>query len=342
MPLYQRAGSPHWWVRISIAGRETRRSTGTQNRQSAEEFEQRERERLWRLHKLGDRGAVRWKEVAARWLKETTKRSIAMDRMILTWFAQHLDEEMVMSIDHDAIEVLREHALHEGMAPATVDRYFALIRAILRKCAAEWRYLESAPKVSMYRPEQGEPRWLTHAEFASLLKQLPDHLKLCARFAVLTGLRMRSMLALTWDRIDLPNKRLRIPGKQMKAGRSLGIPLSAEAVRVLKDARKFSPNGQHVFQYDGTPIGDCNTRAFKLAVERAKVEPLRWHDLRHTFASWAVQGGVTLHELMQLGGWASYQMVLRYAHLAPDHLASAAEKIGTKSRTVKKRAAAKK
>jgi integrase len=74
-------------------------------------------------------------------------------------------------------------------------------------------------------------------------------------------------------------------------------------------------------------------------VKRAKLEPLRWHDLRHTFAAWAVQNGVTLHELMQLGGWASYQMVLRYAHLAPDHLALAAQKVAGKSHRRRRRAA---
>ncbi|MGA2564624.1 MAG: tyrosine-type recombinase/integrase [Steroidobacteraceae bacterium] len=78
-------------------------------------------------------------------------------------------------------------------------------------------------------------------------------------------------------------------------------------------------------------IADCNTNAFQKAVTRAKLAPLRWHDLRHTFASWAIQSGVAPHELMQLGGWASYSMVLRYAHLAPDHLAAAAEKVARTS-----------
>jgi integrase len=65
----------------------------------------------------------------------------------------------------------------------------------------------------------------------------------------------------------------------------------------------------------------------------AKVDPLRWHDLRHTWASWAVQSGVTLHELMLLGGWRSFPMVLRYAHFAPDHLALAAAKVRLNRRT---------
>lgn len=330
MPLYRPRGSKNWWVRISVAGHKTRRTTGTEDRQQAEEFEQRERERLWRLHKLGNRGSVRWADATKRWLEETTKRSRDMDEMILAWLEPHLKDEALEAIDRDALDELRKMMADEKMKPATVNRYMALVRAILRKAADEWRMLDHPPKVPMHRTVLKEPRWLTQEEFERLAKQLPPHLSLAARFAVLTGLRMRSMLALTWDRIDLRQKRLWVPGEQMKAGRSHGLPLSIAACKVLRQLKTLSPTGEHVFQYEGTPIADCNTAAFKKAVKRAKVDPLRWHDLRHTFASWAVQGGVTLQELMALGGWSSYAMVLRYAHLAPDHLAEAAEKVGRK------------
>ena len=64
------------------------------------------------------------------------------------------------------------------------------------------------------------------------------------------------------------------------------------------------------------------------ALERAGIErSFRWHDLRHTWASWHVQSGTPLQELMELGGWASFEMVLRYAHLAADHLRGAACRI---------------
>jgi integrase len=147
---------------------------------------------------------------------------------------------------------------------------------------------------------------------------------------VLTGLRMRAMLSLTWDRIDMEGKRLWVPGEQQKAGKTHGIPLADEAVSVLKKLRKLNPEGDHVFQWNGKPIDDCNTKAFQDALQRAKIDRANWHTLRHTFASWAVMRGVTLQELMELGDWSSYEMVLRYAHLAPDHLTSAASKLGTK------------
>jgi integrase len=100
------------------------------------------------------------------------------------------------------------------------------------------------------------------------------------------------------------------------------------------DVLKSLPrDGDYLFHWRGERFDDCNTLAFKTAVTAAKLDPLRWHDLRHMWASWAVQSGVTLHELMLFGGWRSFSMVLRYAHFAPDHLAAAAAKIRRNFRT---------
>lgn len=323
MPLYRRPGSPFWWVRI---GRKTRRSTGTENRKDAEEFERVLTERLWRINRLGDRSAVSWDEAAERWLKDS-KKPKKRDREFIAWLKPRIGEYPVSAVaDPDALEELRQDGLAEDWSHSTVDRLMGTVSAILHKCA-EWRYLEHAPKVPMYRPQNDEPRWLTPEEFERLSEHLPRHLELAARFAVATLLRMRAMLQLTWDRIDLENKRAWVPRRHQKASRSFGLPLSSEAARVLSELKKLNPDGAHVFQWNGRPIDDCNTLAFQKAVEAAGVSPLRWHDLRHTGASWAVQSGVTLQELMVLGDWRSYTMVLRYAHLAPSHAASAAEKV---------------
>ena len=67
--------------------------------------------------------------------------------------------------------------------------------------------------------------------------------------------------------------------------------------------------------------------AWKRALKRAGIENFRFLDLRHTWASWHVMNGTGLQELMELGGWKSYEMVLRYAHLAPEHLSNAAARI---------------
>lgn len=332
MPLYRRAGSPFWWVRF---GRKTRVSTGTKDRAEAKEFEDRLRERLWRRDKLGDRGATPWTEVADRWLSDS-KRPRKRDREILKWLQGEIGQETVQSLAHpDALESLRKSALAEGWQHSTVDRVMRTVRAVLRKCVA-WRYLDYAPSVPMYGESESEPRWLTPEEFKALVAELPPHLKLAARFAVLTLLRMREQSRLTWDRVDLKAQRAWIPRAQMKGQRTHAIDLSKDAVQVLKEARALNPAGERVFQYEGSPIDDFHTAAFKKAAERAKLLPLRWHDLRHTGASWAVQQGVTLPELMVLGGWKSYRMVLRYAHLAPANSTSAVEKVAQRAHTPKR------
>ena len=76
------------------------------------------------------------------------------------------------------------------------------------------------------------------------------------------------------------------------------------------------------------PITQVSTKAWYGALERAGVSNFRWHDLRHTWASWHVQSGTPLFALQELGGCESAEMVRRYAHLAADHLAPFAERLG--------------
>jgi integrase len=139
----------------------------------------------WRQRNLGERPNFPWTEARKRWLAETQKRTKAKDEAILTWFDEHLKDSDMQGITREVIDELRALKAEE-QSQATADRYMALLRAILRKCANDWGVLDAAPKVPMYRPRVAEPRFLTRAEFDRLLKELPPHLKLAARFAVLS------------------------------------------------------------------------------------------------------------------------------------------------------------
>jgi len=332
MPLYRRPGSPFWWVRI---GRKTRKSTGTADKRAAKEFESVLQQRIWRREKLGDRSSVSWNEATERYLSGST-RARKREREFIAWLEPRLGMYPVSAVaDPDALEELRKDGLAEGWSHTTVDRMMRVIRAVLRKCWKDWRYLESAPVVPMYGEDEDadEPHWLTREEFDRLKAELPPHLKLAAEFAVLTLLRMRSQSRLTWNRIDLMSQRAWIPSGQMKGGKTFGVSLSSRAVKILRDVRALGHKGERVFQFEGRPIDNFNTAAFKKAAKRAELLPLRWHDLRHTGASWAVQNGATLPELMALGDWKSYRSVLRYAHFAPSHAAGAAELVAQREHT---------
>jgi integrase len=337
--LYRRKNSPHYWCRFQLDGREIRISTRTGNRAAAQEFETLARNRTYNQIRLGHRPAYPWTDASARWLRESSKRSKDIDERIIAWISAQVGTATVQEITREVIEELRALKAEE-QSQSTADRYMALLRSILRKCESDWQVLDKAPRVPMYRPERPEPRWLTPAQFRLLEKHLPAHLKHAARFAVLTGLRMRAMLSLTWDQVDMAKGRAWIAGADMKGKDTHGFPLSPDAVAVLRAAHKRK-KGEWIFHWRGKRAADCNGKAFKDAVKAAKLEPLRWHDLRHTWASWAVQSGATLHEVMKLGAWRSLAMVMRYSHLAPDHLSEAAAKVRLSARKPahKKRAA---
>lgn len=324
MPIRKRHDSPYWQIHI---GRKTRISSGTEDYDAARELEKVLIQRAWEREKRGDRGCIAFDDAAQRWLDSSGKLK-KRDREILDWLSPHIGLESVASVaESDSIEEIRKEGLAAGWSYSTIDRAMGTVSAVLRDCLRR-NELERAPMVPMYRAPKGEPRYLTPPELDQLCWNLPMHLALAVRVAVHTLLRMRAMLKLTKNRVDLQKAQAWVPSAHQKAGRSFGLPLNSEAVRALRALWLLSPReSPFLFTWQGRPIDDCNTLAFQEGVRRAGLAPLRWHDLRHTGASWAVQSGVSLPELMLLGDWKDYRSVLNYAHLAPSQAAHAADRV---------------
>ena len=116
-----------------------------------------------------------------------------------------------------------------------------------------------------------------------------------------------------WRNVDL--KRGFITFTKTKNGEDRAIRLTERAKRVLKE--QGSKTSGPVFTFHGKAMQSVQT-SFTVAKREAGLEDFRFHDLRHTFASRLVQQGVSLYEVMHLTGHKSFQMVQRYAHLAPE------------------------
>jgi integrase len=140
------------------------------------------------------------------------------------------------------------------------------------------------------------------------------------KFALSTGLRRGNVLGLEWSQVDLARKVAWIYGDQAKAGKDIHVTLNDTAVAVLE--KQIGKHPTRVFTYFGNPIKHFHQTAWEKALKRAGIENFRWHDLRHTWASWLAQDGVPLHVLKEMGGWQDTDMVLRYAHLAPERFSS--------------------
>jgi integrase len=104
------------------------------------------------------------------------------------------------------------------------------------------------------------------------------------------------------------------------------VPLNQAATDVLE--RRQDDHPTDVFTYEGNnPIVQVNTKASRNTLQRAGIQDFRWHDLRHTFATWHREAGTPTHELQRLGGWKTQSMVERYAQVAPEGLQFAASRL---------------
>jgi integrase len=167
------------------------------------------------------------------------------------------------------------------------------------------------------------------------MAELPPHLADFAALTLATGLRQRNASFLIWAQVDLERGMAWIHADQSKSGRAFPVPLNEDAVEVLE--KWIGEHPIFVITYHGQPVARTTTKAWYAALKRAGIEDFRWHDLRHTWASWHVQSGTSLAELQELGGWSCHEMVLCYAHLGGEHLKRAASRIEGTNRTQRAR-----
>ena len=316
-----------WWVDVlSPGGERIRQSTGTDSKALAQEFHDRLKAELWRIAKLGERPRRSWNEAVVRWLKEQShKATIETDKIHFRWLDRHLGGKDLAAISRNVLDRLTDAKLAEGVSNATVNRVLEVVRAVLRKCVNEWEWLDRVPSVRMLKEPTRRIRFLTRDEAQKLLAALPEHLADMVAFSLATGLRRANVTGLHWTEVDLERRIAWVHPDQAKARRAIAVPLNAEAVLILR--KRVGKHPTHVFSFRGRPIFQVSTKAWYAALEAAGIEDFRWHDLRHTWASWHVQQGTPLFALQELGGWESTSMVRRYAHMTAEHLAPYADRL---------------
>jgi len=324
MSLYKRSST--WWIRFTTpSGQLVRQSAKTESKQAAQELHDKLKAESWRVEKLGHKPNRSWDEAAYRWLQEMKhKKSYHDDVGILRWLQPKLTLKPLREITRDLIGKIAEEKRLESSS-SRANRVLALIRAILRKSEMEWEWLEKAPAVRLYREPKHRVRWLTPEEFNRLLRELPEHQREAAIFAVATGLRQSNVMKLEWSQVNLDGNTVWIYGDQAKAGRDIHVSLNETAIAVLR--RQHGKHPVRVFTYNGKPFDRASTHGWMKALKRAGIENFRWHDLRHTWASWLAQKGVPLNDIQEMGAWETAAMVRRYAHLSPAHLSHRAKVI---------------
>lgn len=324
--LYRRRDSRYWWVDVVLPnGRRLCGSTKTENRKDAQAFLAKLKHDAYEQGPLGNSPPRTWAEAVVRYLSvKASLRSIEDVRRICRKLDPYFGNLTLDQITGDKIWSVVQGEQKKGNKPATVNRYLALIRCLFRMARDEWQWIKVFPKVRLLPGEVERDRWLTRDEAERLVAACPPHLSALVRFALATGCRAREITGLEWSRVDLARHTAWLD--DTKNGTPRGVPLNADAVPVLEEQRGKHP--QYCFTYRGTPIRwELTNSAWHTALGKVGLKNFRFHDLRHTWASWHRQAGTSTDELKDLGGWKSRVMVDRYAKFATEHLAVAAARI---------------
>ena len=245
----------------------------------------------------------------------------------LRWWQAQLGHYLLADLTPAHIAEHRDLLSREHRANSTVNGYLAALSHALTVAVQEWGWLDDTPmrKVTKLREPRGRVRFLSDDERQRLLDACKTSknksLYTIVVLALATGARQQELLSLRWSAVDL--KRCTLTFHETKNGERRAVPLTGYALDLLKRyANQCDPNVDFVF-----PIYTSNKRrrvsdAWKHAVKRGDIHDFRFHDLRHTFASYLAMNGATLAEIAEALGHKTLAMVKRYAHLSEAHTAS--------------------
>ena len=281
----------------------------------------------------------------------------------LNYFIEVFGGSCLQDIDQRMIEQWRTTRLKAGRALATLNRDIAVLKSMFTT-AVEWGHVSANPltKLKPSKLDNGIVRYLSIEEEKRLHEAIDqretkirdgraranvwraergyplfpdlavvayvDHVKPMALLSLHTGIRWGELVQLTWDHVNFDNAMITVLGRTAKTGKTRHIPLNAVALGVLNGwKQQTGKTSGLVFQGADGKARNNIKKAWCNLLKTANIGNFRWHDMRHDFASKLVMAGEDLNTVRELLGHSDLKMTLRYAHLSPEHKASAVAKL---------------
>lgn len=342
MPVRKIKGS--WWVDITWKYVRLRRRSPLNTKAGAEAFETTLRQELTRTGSIAAfmeaervrdssrrNAEVTFAEFTERWMRDyvaaNNKPSEQNNKrlMLQGHLLPHFGRQQLRNLSTASIESYKAEKRGSGLGPKTVNNHLALLGRCLR-VALEWGVLERLPLVKLLKSPPPPFRYLSPDDFAKLrAAAAPGLWRAMITTAARTGLRFSELVALQWDDIDerramITVRRANVRGwcGTPKSNRTRIIPVTPDLADELATLER---GGLLVFSTNGGWIRHESARMHLLAAcEAAKIAPIGWHDLRHTFASHLAQAGAPITAIRELLGHSSLAMTMRYSHIDEDSL----------------------
>ncbi len=259
------------------------------------------------------------------------------EQIIRVHLVRHFGDKDANAISRCDIDDYVAVVQRKGLKPKTINNHLGVLSRMLA-CALEWDLVGANP-LKGYKPlkvDEKESRWLAADEATSFLTAAAEHDPGYYHLfytALATGMRQGELLGLKWPAVDFDRNQIRVVSNRVlgqdgtpKNGRIRTIKMNGSLSELLYG---LSPKEGYVFcRENGDPLTpDMVKRPFWRALRNASLPKIRFHDLRHSFASQLVTAGVQLQVVQELLGHADLKMTMRYAHLSPSVGREAVEKL---------------
>jgi integrase len=322
LKLVKRHGQRNWYIRGTVRGVSVDKSALTNNEAAAEAIRIKEENRILNRTIFGEKASVTFTEAAVHYMEQ------GGETRFLNPIIQHFKGRKLSGIGQVDIDAAAL-SIYPSAGSATLNRQiYTPISAVLKLGARrQWCDL-----ILIDRPRQpkGRVRWLSIEDAGLLVNCASDHLRPLLRFLFGTGARMSEALALQWSEVDL--KRSMVVFLETKNGDRRGVPLPASVVADLANLKHrvgpvFLTNKGNPYAARDASGGQVKT-AFASACRKASITDFTPHDCRHTFATWHYAKHRNIPELMQICGWKSSNMAMRYAHANVENLLPGVNALG--------------
>jgi len=320
MGLYKKNNK--WWIDYYVNGRRIRRSISKKKKQAEKIYTKTKADILMKKFAIPINEKIKFVDFSMRYIEEHSKpkkKSYRTDIVLLRNLVEYFGDMLLHEITDHHFELYRNKRINQNVrnrkrkvSPTTVNREGALLRSILNR-AVKWGKLSLNPitKMEMYKEEPKE-RNLTESEINLLVSSANPPLKHIILVALNTGMRRGEILNLEWNRVNIEERFITV--NKTKSSKLRKIPLNNPMIDLFSKLQLQRQGKHFVFENPETrkPFTTIKT-AWKTLLKRTKITDLRFHDLRHCFATYTLLRGGDLIHLRETLGHARVTTTERYA-----------------------------
>ncbi len=321
MSVYKRERSPFYQIEFTVNGERFRESSGTTSRREAERIlKSRRAEEKEKAKKIKNSLLTLDEAFGRYWTEHAHKLSWAKEvqRYILQ-ILEAIDPDIaIQDISDSEINDFVQHRLKNNGGKYAINRALSVFRSMHNMARKKWKQDIQVVDWSYFKnKEDKRTKFLSLTEANTIINHCPEHIALAIEWSIYTGCRKNETFDLKWSDIDLEEGKATII---KKGGGKHTVWISDQALGVLNRSPRI---GRYVFS-------QVNRRKiWEKAVQKAGLNDVHWHDLRHTHASWLRQAGIALEIVQRSLGHSDITTTTRYAHVDDKELRDALQKLPT-------------